>query len=67
MKYFVDKILKVCNNFNMKNKKKIDARFPVSLAFKKEMYSRLEKLRNDGWKISEIFVAGIEICEKRKK
>jgi hypothetical protein len=47
-------------------KKNAKARFPISLAFHEDIYNRIQKLREDGWKISEIFKAGIEIAEKKK-
>lgn len=47
-------------------RKIIDPRFPISAALKENFYLRLERLRDKGWKISQIFILGIETAEKKK-
>jgi len=46
--------------------KKINPRYPISAALTEEFIKRVEKLREKGWKISEILKAGIEAAEKKK-
>ncbi len=53
----------ICDNHGMK---KINPRYPLSLALKEEYVSRLELLRDKGFKISEIFINGIVATEKIK-
>lgn len=45
--------------------KKVRERFPVSTAVKPDLYRRLVELRRRGWKITQIFKAGIESAEKK--
>jgi len=45
-------------------KLKINKRFPLSTALKEEYFVRLEKIRNRGFTIPEIFVLGIKKAEE---
>lgn len=50
----------------MKIKEQIEARYPISASLKYKNFVRLKKLRECGWKISRIFLLGIETAEKQK-